>query len=168
METKVVQQTYCAPLEDRIQERLRIRHLDAEEFIERHASGTLRKNKRLGMCWQDQYLTERVAYEFGWEFTHAPRSRVTVGDAYTEGDCAALTEAGWHIERYQTLSLWPDDVYSAKYLQVEERDGSRHEGVGIIVEQTSAPFVPKGHLVYALVAPYDPQRKAWEHARNPA
>jgi len=73
----------CPPL----QRRVALRLMSAEEFIEKHASGTLRKNKHLGMVWRAQYLQERTAYEFGWGFECLPRSRVTFGDAYTEGDC---------------------------------------------------------------------------------
>jgi hypothetical protein len=64
--------------------------------------------------------------------------------------------------------LFPEDRFTAKYLNVEERDGTRKEGIGIVVEQTSAPFIPKSHVAYALVAPYDPVRKAWLNAKNPA
>jgi hypothetical protein len=145
-----------------------VRNLTDDQFIERHASGTLRKNKRLGFCWRDQYLAERAAFEFGFEFAVVARSRIMTGDPYTEGDCHAITEAGWHIERYITLSVWPDDAYVARYIYVEQSDGSRREGIGIVVERTSAAFVPRGHVAYALVAEYDPARKAWRGVRNPA
>jgi hypothetical protein len=153
-------------LEQRLKHRVAIRNLNADEFIDKHASGTLRKNKRLDMCWRDQYLSERTAYEFGWEFECSPRSRVMIGDAYTEGDCAAITEAGWHIERYMNLSVFPD-VYKAQYINVERLDGSRKEGIGIVVEQTSASWVPKNHVVYAIIAEYHKDRNAWGHAKNP-
>ena len=147
--------------------RLAIRTMDAEAFIDRHASGTLRKNRRLGMVWREQYLEERVAYEFGWEFQCLPRSRVTFGDAYTEGDVAALTEAGWHIERYIEMREFPEDHIETKYLNVEYKDGAVREGVGMIVRQTSAPWIPSGHIVFAIVATYDPVKKLWHEARNP-
>ena len=54
----------CAPLGPRVTLRL----MTAEGFIDKHASGTLRKNKALGMAWRAQYLEERTAYEFGWGF----------------------------------------------------------------------------------------------------
>lgn len=167
METRVV------PIDDVVRQSpalgriLAVRTMDADEFVERHASGTLRKNKRLGMVWREQYLEERVAYEFGWEFQCLPRSRVTFGDAYTEGDTAALTEAGWHIERYLELCPFPEDRFETKYVNVEYKDGSSREGVGMICRQTSAPWVPSGHLVFAIVAAYDPQAKRWHDAMNP-
>lgn len=144
-----------------------LRRMDADAFIEQHASGTLRKNKRIGMVWREQYLHERAAYELGWAFECLPRSRVTFGDAYTEGDVKPLTEAGWHIERYLQLSMFPEDQFEAKYLNVEYKDGSTREGVGMVCRQTSAAFVPAGHLVFAIVAEFDPVKKVWRDAVNP-
>ena len=167
METRIV------PVDDSVKQSpalarvLAVRTMDADEFVERHASGTLRKNKRIGMVWREQYLHERAAYELGWAFECLPRSRVTFGDAYTEGDVKALTEAGWHIERYIEMSVFPEDHFETKYLNVEYKDGSTREGVGIVVRQTSAQFVPGGHLVFAIVAEFDPIKKIWKDAINP-
>lgn len=167
METKQVpldaQIAQCPALERRVL----IRTMGADDFIERHASGTLRKNKRLGMVWREQYLVERTAYEFGWGFECLPRSRVTFGDAYTEGDVHAITEAGWHIERYLELSIFPEDRFETKYLQIEHKDGSKREGIGIIVRETSATFFPAGHIVFAIVAELDTATNDWRDAENP-
>jgi hypothetical protein len=166
-------ETLIVPLDDSLKtcpamaNRVAIRTMEADSFIERHASGTLRKNRRLGMVWRDQYLHERVAYEFGWEFECLPRSRVTFGDAYTEGDTPSLTEAGWHIERYLELSPFPEDQFQTKYINVEYKDGAAREGVGMVVRQTSAAWLPAGQLVFAIVAPFDPVKKVWLPARNP-
>jgi hypothetical protein len=148
--------------------RVALRLMTAEEFIDKHASGTLRKNKQLGMVWRSQYLEERTAYEFGWGFECLPRSRVTFGDAYTEGNCRSLTEAGWLCERYISLAVFPEDRCEVKYINVDYGDGRTKEGVGLIVRATSAAFVPDGHLVFAIVAEYDPVRKRWRPARNPS
>jgi hypothetical protein len=150
-----------------LQRRVQLREMDADTFITRHSSGTLRKNRAIGMAWQQQYLEERTAYEFGWEFECLPRSRVTFGVANTEGDASAITEAGWHIERYLTLAIFPEDQMETKYIMIEESDGKRREGIGIIVRQTSAQFVPKGHLVFAIITPLDPVTHTWMHANNP-
>src|ERR1044071_679781 len=137
METKIV------PLDDHVKacpvldKRVKVRTMNADDFIERPASGTLRKNKRLGMVWREQYLEERTAYEFGCCFQCLPRSRVTFGDAYTEGDTPAITEAGWHIERYIELSTFPEDRFEAKYITVEHKDGTKREGIGMVVRETS-------------------------------
>lgn len=167
METKLV------PLDDGVrgcvalERRVRLRLMSADDFIELHASGTLRKNKRLGMVWRDQYLEERIAYEFGWCFQCLPRSRVTFGDAHTEGDTHPVTEAGWHIERYLELSTFPEDRFETKYITVEHKDGSKNEGIGIIVRETSASFVPTGHIVFAIVAEFDVDKHDWKDAENP-
>lgn len=146
--------------------RMQLRFMSADEWINEHASGTLRKNKRLGFAWNDQYVHERVAYEFGWCFEAVPASRVMWGRPYTEGDCHAITEAGWHIERYLQLKLFPEDYYEAKYLQVEYPDGSTKEGIGIVVRQTSAKWVGQGKLVFAIVAEYNKEDGSWT-ATNP-
>jgi hypothetical protein len=65
-------------------------------------------------------------------FIGYPRSRVTFGDAYTEGDTSALTETGWHVERYIQLCPYPEDQYETKYINVEYKDGTTREGVGMI------------------------------------
>ena len=151
-----------------LQHRVALRLMNAEEFIDKHASGTLRKNKSLRMVWKSQYLHERVAYEFGWGFECLPRSRVTFGDAYTEGDCKPITEAGWLCERYMSLAVFPEDRCEVKYINVEYDDENKKEGIGLIVRETSAAWVPDGHIVFAIVAEYDPVRKRWHRARNPS
>lgn len=166
-------ETRTVPLDDHVKNcqalarRVKLRTESADEFIESHASGTLRKNKRLGMVWRDQYLHERTAYEFGWMFECLPRSRVTFGDAHTEGDNKAVTEAGWHIERYIEMSTFPEDRFETKYIQVEDKEGVKREGIGIIVRETSAAFVPAGHIVFAIVAEFDATTNRWCEAENP-
>jgi len=167
METQLFPISDAVRTSPALEKRLRIREMSAEDWIERYASGTLRKNKRLGMAWHSHYLTERVAFEFGWEFELQPRSRVTFGDAFTEGDVSAITEAGWHIDRYLELSIFPEDRLECKYLQVEYADGSKTEGIGMVVRETSATWVGKGNLVFAIVAEFDPLAQAWQHAQNP-
>lgn len=167
METMVVNMdpaiAECKPLAKRVA----IRTITADEFVEQHASGTLRKNKKLGMTWRAQYLHERAAYEFGYGFDILPRSRVIFGDAYTEGDCKPLTEAGWHSERYLEMSIFPEDYFEVKYLHAETNDQKRREGVGIIVRQTSAKWVPAGHLIFAIIAEFDPAKGLFLPAVNP-
>ncbi|TSC82431.1 MAG: hypothetical protein G01um101419_587 [Parcubacteria group bacterium Gr01-1014_19] len=150
-----------------MKKRVELRTMSAESFIEGHASGTLRKNKRLQFAWKSQYWEERIAYEFGWGFRSAPYSQVTYNDPITCGDDKSVTEAGWHIERYLNMSVFPEDYFEAKYIMVEDRDGHRHEGIGIIVRQTSAAWIPRGHLIFAIVAKFRPDTGHYEHAENP-
>lgn len=167
METEIVPISESVKKSEALAKRVSIREMNADAFIQNHASGTLRKNKSIGMAWHQQYLEERICYEFGWEFECLPRSRVTFGVPNTEGDCSALTEAGWHIERYMNLHVFPEDQMEAKYIIIENADGKRKEGIGIIFKQTSAPFIPKGHLVFAIVSPFEPYSHKWMHANNP-
>lgn len=151
---------------DRMLNRSRIRTMPENEWIEEHASGTLRKNKRIGFSYRLQYLAERVAYEFGYGFEILPRSKIAFGDALTEENCGPITEAGWHIERYINMDIF-GDYMEAKYMYATERDGKVSEGLGIIVRETSAPWVPTGHIIFAIIAEFDTVKKVWKDAVNP-
>lgn len=146
--------------------RTAIRYMSEDEWTEKHGSGTLRKNKRIGFSTRTQYLAERVAYEFGYGFQILPRAQITFGDPISEENCSAITESGWHIERYMNMDVF-DDRIEAKYIHASHRDNSQTEGVGIILRETSAPWVPAGHIVFAIVAEFDPIKKAWKDAVNP-
>lgn len=146
--------------------RIAIREMSENEWIEAHGSGTLRKNKRVGFTSRTQYLAERTAYEFGYGFQILPRSQITFGDPITEEDCHPLTEAGWHIERYMMLDVF-GDRFEAKYIHASYRDNSQREGVGIIVRETSAIWLPVGHIVFSIIAEFDPIKKEWKDAINP-
>ena len=154
-----------------VQKRVDIRHMKASEWIDAHASGTLRKNKRIGMKWRDQYNTERIAYEFGWGFESLPSSRVNFGDAITAGDCSAITETGWHAERMMSCNVF-DDLFSVKYIIAQGGSGKNanpdeiREGVGLVLKETSAPWIRANHLVFAIIALKDNETGEWE-AENP-
>ena len=147
------------------------RHMKADDWIESHASGTLRKNKRIGMAWTNHYYTERFAYEFGWGFEVLPSTRVNFGQAITAGDCSAITECGWHCERIMQMDIFGDE-FEVKYIKAQGGFGKNakpdveREGVGLVVRKTSAPFVPKGHLVFAIIAELNKETGVWE-AENP-
>ena len=177
MKTKVVPLSEEVKNSPALKKRLEIRTMSADRWVEEHASGTLRKNKRLGMAWKSHYYVERSAYEFGWKFGIVPQSRILVGNTFTEGDNSAITEAGWHIERYQEMNIFPEDIFLCKYINVEfsgkkggdddeECDGVI-EGIGIVVKQTSAPWVPEGHTVFAIVSEFSPKSGKWKKAQNP-
>lgn len=151
---------------ERLAKRSMIRSMPENEWIEEHASGTLRKNKRIGFSYRLQYLAERVAYEFGYGFEILPRSKIAFGDPLTEENCGAITEAGWHIERYINMDIF-GDYMEAKYIYATERDGKVTEGLGIIVRETSAPWVPAGHIIFAIIAEFDTVKKVWKDAINP-
>mgnify|MGYP000888473030 FL=1 len=142
---------------------LRKRQASHEDWMDIHASGTCRKNARLGFAYKQQLLHERVAWEFGYAFNLCPTSRITTGIPLTEGDCKPVTEAGWHIDRLLSRNPFPEDVYTVAYIYISGPDGNR-EGIGVVLETTSAPFIPNGHTVYAIIAEYDPIKKVWLQA----
>lgn len=148
-----------------LEKRTAIRTMSEPDWIERHASGTLRKNKRIGFAYRTQYLDERVAYEFGYGFQILPRSQITFGDPISEGNCSAITEAGWHIERFIETNIF-GDFAEAKYINASFRD-KVEEGVGIIIRETSAPWIPSGHIIFSIIAEFDPLKKVWINAINP-
>jgi len=166
METQVVPTELTGTLPPPVLNRLALRMMTPELWVETHGSGTLRKNKRIGFAWMSQYWHERIAYEFGYAFEMLPRTRVVYNDAITEGDCHPITESGWFMERYMTLSIFPEDRFEVKYIIVEDSDGTRREGVGIIVKQTSFS-IPEGNVLFAIVAEFDNNKKMFLPAKNP-
>ena len=149
--------------------RYNLRTLNEKDWINTYASGTLRKNSRLGMSYRSQYLHERVNWDFGDGFSILPRSRVTFGDAITESDCAPITEAGWYIDRYITINnaSFPEEHYECKYIFAQETDSCQSEGIGIVIRQTYANWIPVGHIVYCIVTEYDKLTKQYRCAKNP-
>lgn len=164
METTVVNKI----TRSKINNREAIRFLSDEEWIENHGSGTLRKNKRICFSWRTQYLHERIAYEYGFIWECVPRTWLTFGDAITEADCHAVTEAGWHIERYMQHLAFPEDRVETKYINVEYKGRDKREGIGMILRETSAKFIPAGHIVFCIVAEFDTSKKDFfPNAINP-
>lgn len=127
-----------------------LRDLSQSDFIEKLGSGSLRKSDRLGFNIQEAYLQERAQVEFGAAFVVVARSRVTYSDIKLVPS-QALTELGWHAERMITLRPFESDVFTCKQFEVEFAEGKMWEGAGILVQKTSAEWVPKGFMVLALV-----------------
>ncbi len=148
--------------------RYSIRFMSNEDFLRDKASGTLRKNSKLGFRFEDQLNAERVAYEFGYSFESVPSTRITFNDAITCCDDSAITYSGWVAERYITLqtAIFQEDQYEIKYLIVERPDGKREEGIALMVRRTSFPFVRKGHIVFSFLALYDTLKKEYVKVAN--
>lgn len=143
-----------------------VRNMSKEEFIENHGSGTLRKNKKIGLKHNLQYWDERIAYEFGWEFRMIPSTRITLGNAQTEGDVKGLTEYGWFVERFMNTRVFKEDLIEPVYLQVEDSDGTKIEGNGVFIKQTSFK-IPKGYVIFAIITPFNSTTGEWGEALNP-
>jgi len=146
--------------------RVRARFMSEAEFLFFHASGTLRKNARLGFDYKKQLLHERTAFDFGYGFEAIHESHVNWGAPITEGDCHAITEAGWHTDRYESIAF-PGDEFEIKYLKIHTGNGPDREGVGIIIRKTSAPYIPNNYVVFSLIAEVDVEKHDYKDAVNP-
>lgn len=149
-----------------------VRSMSEDQWIDQHASGTLRKNKRLGFAYRDQYIHERVCFEFGSSFEFLPATRVTIGQPITDPDCGPVTEAGWNIDRYITRSklIARDDQFMACYLIISYANGKKREGIGLFCKQTTATFlgIEKNCCLVAIVTEYCPTQQKYLPCENPA
>lgn len=138
-----------------------------KEWVLAHGSGTLRDNMELGFVWSIQCLSERLAYTFGYGFSAFKDHLVTFNDAITECDERAYTLAGRWVTRYLAKSLFPEDYFELKYVIVKNEKGHREwEGLGLIVRQTSAQFIPSNTMVLAKIARFDAVRESWDAPVN--
>lgn len=142
------------------------RFMPEKEFMATHASGTLRKNARVGFDYKKQLLHEWVVFDFGYGFEAIHESHINWGTPMTEGDCHPVTEAGWHIDRYQFIAF-PGDEFEAKYLKIHTGNGPDREGIGIIIRRTSAPYLPPNFVVFSIIAEVDPMKHDYRDALNP-
>lgn len=131
-----------------------LRDLDQETFIAKYASGSLRKSAKLGFDIKEAYLRERVKLEFGLGFDVIQKSWVMFNDPKFQSS-QGVTEFCWHLERMIELRPFESDTFVAKELDIEKPDQSKRKGLGIFVKHTSAPWLPRGYIVYALVAERD-------------
>lgn len=136
-------------------------------WIDAHGSGTLRDNKQLNFVWSIQCLSERCAYTFGYGFGAYKSTNVSFNDSISECDEAAYTLAGRWMKRYQANKLFPEDYFELKYIIIKNDAGEREwEGIGVVVRETSAIFVPDNMIVVAKVCEYKPHEHAWGQPVN--
>lgn len=131
--------------------RYKIRHLSQDEFISQYGSGTLRKSAKLGFNIYETYLQERARFEFGQGFECVVRSRVTYSDIKLVPS-KSLTELGWHAERMIEMTPFASDTFLCKQFEVEYADNKVKEGAGILVWETSAPWIPQGYTILSIVS----------------
>lgn len=129
---------------------LKMRTMEQDDWIAKHGSGTLQKSKRLGFDVYEKYLEERVKFEFGFGFEMLSKSYLTVSDIKLVS-ASALTELGWHLERMIEIRPYDTDWFLAKYIQLGTDD---RQGGCILLKETSANWIPKGMMVFAMVAPF--------------
>jgi hypothetical protein len=148
-------------------QRVDMRAMTRDTFIEEHASGTLRKSARMGLDVRKLYMNERCAYEFGFQFQCEPANRVTMGIPYAIGDNHSLTESVWHFERMVTMSIFPEDKFEIRYMTVTDGDNKVTEGIGVFVAQTSAQFIRDECVLFAWLTIYDKKRDKFLEPMNP-
>lgn len=132
--TKVVpfKECGCKNLDD-------LRKLSRNEFIEQHASGTLRKSDRIGFDTDEMYWHERIAYEIGWGFEMVDSDDFDVKQIVAEPDIKLITEIGWVTERHMSRNPFKEDKY--KLVKINEQPA-------VILTQTSLP-IPENKLILA-------------------
>jgi hypothetical protein len=148
-------------------QRLALRQMSEEDWIEKYGSTTVRKAKRLKARYKNQYLEERTAFEFGPSWKLVPSSRVLFNDVMSEGDCHELVEAIWLSDRYIDTSIFSADQFEFKYIHITKPDDSVIEGVGLICRQvTNCPWLPEGQMLYWIQAEYDKQAGRYKKEIN--
>lgn len=131
-------------------------------------SGTLRKNARVGFRHSSQLEHEAICQVLGYGFESMPSTYVTFNDAISEGDCHALTEAGWHFDRMLSIHPFDEDHFELKYINVQDKNGKiERQGVGVILRETSIQWVRPGTLVFCILAEFDATKSEWKDCINP-
>lgn len=153
---------------DTIPERiLSLRTMSDDEFINSHGSGTLRDNKALGFSYKMQCISERLAYVFGYGFTFKKFCRVQMNPCITECDEIAYTLAGRWTTQYKAKSLFSEDIFNIKYINIQENTKIEWSGIALIVEETSVNFLPNSpnttnnFLIFAKIVEFDNVNNKW-------
>lgn len=123
-----------------------------EQWVATWGSGTLRRCIEEGLAWREMYLHERVAFEFGYGFSPAARSRITTGRALAEGDSPAVTETCWWARalRWRSERDGRPARVEVIHARVSDGDGGHEEGVAITYEPlTRPPWLPKDRVMIA-------------------
>ena len=141
-----------------------LRTMNKETFIERWGSGTLRKSHKLGFNVHEAYLQERARFEFGTGFEILPSSRITYSDIKLV-PCQGMTELGWHAERMIELRPFESDKFICKQFDIEYSNETKKFGAGIMLWETSAPWIPQGHMVFSVVTELIDNK--YQPAQNP-
>jgi 8-oxo-dGTP pyrophosphatase MutT (NUDIX family) len=125
---------------------LAVRHALAdtvpEHWATTYGSGTLRRAIEEGLAWRELYLQERAAFEFGYGFTPAARSRLTVGRALAASDDPATTETCWwaRVLRWRAERDGRPAKVCVQHARLDDGDGGAHEGVSIVYEPSTRPL----------------------------
>jgi hypothetical protein len=148
-----------------IKKRVALRFLSDDEWIEKHASGTLRHSKNLGLNYSDLYFHERIAFEFGATFTSQNKGLVSMSPLVIEGDCHPLTEFGWYVRKYLLHNIFDEDKFVPCKILVSKMGGA-DEGAALVCTHSSAPWLPTNHVIYCMISSLIDG--VWQEAVSPA
>jgi hypothetical protein len=173
METKVKEITISKNISKGLDLQILMRETPLLKWFEildlnNRLSGTLKKNSKIGFKCKSQLLHEAICQTLGWGFESIPCSYLTFNDPVSEGDCKSITEVGWHFDRLLCISIFPEDNFELKYINIQDEKGNIiRQGIGIIVKETSVQWIPNGHLVFCLLTEYDNIKNTWSDCINP-
>lgn len=164
-------QTEIVPLKESLdlpKHILAMRELSMEDFIQKYSSGTLRDSVEYDTGFINIYRHERICWEFGSGFECIPATNILFNTVIAEWDCSEYREALYFFKRMKVRRVFQEDQYEFKYIHITERDGKVREVAGIVVKQTTCTWIPKGHLIVAIVSVYDKAKETWSHVENPS
>lgn len=123
-----------------------------EHWAKRWGSGTLRRAIEEGLAWRELYLEERAAFEIGYGFKVAIRSRLTWGRALAESDSPATTETCWWARALRWRS--ERDQRAARvevvHARLDDGEGGISEGIAIRYEPLARPaWLPSDRILVA-------------------
>lgn len=112
-----------------------------EHWATTYGSGTLRRAIEEGMAWRELYLSERVAFEIGYGFTPAQKSRLNLGQAFSEGDDPGTTETCWWTRalRWRAAQSGRPATLSVHHARLADGDGGAREGIAIVYAPVTRP-----------------------------
>lgn len=164
--------THKVPVSESSQLKIPARIINARtmsdaDFIEQHGSGTLRDNKNLGFACKMQAMSERCAYTFGYGFSAIKSHLLVFNNSISECDEKAYTYAGRWFKAYKAKNLFEEDHFEIKYISIKDETGNNiMEGIGIVVTQTSAQFIPDNTFVFAMICKYHAEQGKWGEPVN--
>lgn len=121
-------------------------------------SGSLRRAIEEGLRWNEMYLGERVALEFGYGFEAVPDSRLTIGSAIASSDDSATTETCWWARalRWRSAKAGRKDVVAVLHVTVSDGDGGSESGMAILMTPEPRPsWLPADRKLVAITVGKD-------------
>lgn len=121
-----------------------------EFWIRQWGSGTLRRAVEEDLAWRDLYLEERVAFEFGYGFSPAMRSRLALGRALAAGDDPSTTETCWWARALRWRVVRDERPARVEVVHARlDHDGVR-EGIAIVLTPDNWPaWLPRDRVLIA-------------------